>query len=148
MIKLHIRLCFYDESRHLLQCQEEFYIFFLRFKRDIPSKQALYAEIDLLEEALSKLGSPLVFSHNDILLKNVVHNEAEGLVECICINQFLHDSTVPRDCGIWHELEHGNAELPHLVQKIVEKPTFHGIGEIFHFLSAEFRFLEHRTSIF
>ncbi len=40
--------------------------------------------------------------------------------------------------------KHGHAELPDLVQKIMEKPTFHGTGEIFHFLSAEFPFSEHK----
>ncbi len=33
------------------------------------------------------------------------------------------------------------AEFTDLAQKIVEKQTFHGIGEIFHFSSSDFSFL-------
>ena len=36
--------------------------------------------------------------------------------------------------------DRGSTELPILAWKIVEKPTFHGIGEVFHFLSTEFPF--------
>ncbi len=51
--------------------------------------------------------------------------------------------------------ECGSVELPDLVQKIMEKQTFHGIGGIFQFLIVEcpffckeFPFLERRISNF
>ncbi len=38
-------------------------------------------------------------------------------------------------------------ELPDLAQKIAEKWIFHGIGELIHFLSADFSIFEHGISI-
>ena len=49
-----------------------------RLKKDLPSKETLAADLDRMEEALTKLGSPSVFSHNDLLLKNIVYNKAKG----------------------------------------------------------------------
>ena len=37
--------------------------------------QQLIEEIDQLHDVLPKLGSPVVFSHNDFLLQNVIYDE-------------------------------------------------------------------------
>ncbi|ELU17086.1 hypothetical protein CAPTEDRAFT_216393 [Capitella teleta] len=41
----------------------------------LPSVDALRAELKMLEKELLQLNSPLVFSHNDLLLKNIVYNK-------------------------------------------------------------------------
>jgi len=41
------------------------------------SRQELIQEIDQLHDVLPKLGSPVVLSHNDFLLQNVVYNEKQ-----------------------------------------------------------------------
>ncbi|RWS07786.1 Ethanolamine kinase 1-like protein [Dinothrombium tinctorium] len=45
----------------------------------IPNKQHLNREVNLLEKHLSNLGSPIVFCHNDLLLKNIVLNKCNGV---------------------------------------------------------------------
>lgn len=45
----------------------------------IPSLKVLEEEICWMKEHLSQLGSPVVFCHNDLLSKNIIYNEAEGL---------------------------------------------------------------------
>jgi len=42
---------------------------------ELPSQSALNEEVWLLESHLVKLNSPVVFSHNDTLLKNIVYNK-------------------------------------------------------------------------
>ncbi|KAL3256295.1 hypothetical protein MRX96_017197 [Rhipicephalus microplus] len=52
----------------------------LRFVSCIPSKAELELEVSLLEEHLSGLGSPVVFCHNDLLVKNIIYQEKQGRV--------------------------------------------------------------------
>ncbi|GAB6019507.1 Ethanolamine kinase 1 [Chamberlinius hualienensis] len=54
-----------------------------RFKRYIPSKSKLGEELQLLEDHLSNLQSPVVFCHNDVLLKNVIYNKQNNKVAFI-----------------------------------------------------------------
>ncbi|CAN8027066.1 unnamed protein product [Ixodes persulcatus] len=46
----------------------------------IPSKLELELEVRILEEHLSELGSPVVFCHNDLLVKNIIYQETEDKV--------------------------------------------------------------------
>jgi len=39
------------------------------------SREQLIKEIDCLHDVLPKLGSPVVFSHNDFLLQNIIYDE-------------------------------------------------------------------------
>ena len=39
------------------------------------TRQLLIEEIDQMHDVLPKLGSPVVFSHNDFLLQNVIYDE-------------------------------------------------------------------------
>lgn len=52
----------------------------LRFVSSIPSKAELEQEVSLLEKHLSGLGSPVVFCHNDLLVKNIIYQEKEDRV--------------------------------------------------------------------
>lgn len=54
-----------------------------RFKRQVPSKEELASELDWLETKLSKLGSRLVFCHNDLLLANILYNESKHSIHFI-----------------------------------------------------------------
>ncbi|XP_042903874.1 ethanolamine kinase 1 [Parasteatoda tepidariorum] len=54
-----------------------------RFKSCIPSKEVLEEEVSSLKEHLMTLGSPVVFCHNDLLLKNVIFNEEKDEVTFI-----------------------------------------------------------------
>jgi ethanolamine kinase len=47
------------------------------------SKAQLEQEIACLQEALTELGSPVVFCHNDLLLKNIIYNEDNQKVSFI-----------------------------------------------------------------
>jgi len=49
----------------------------------LPSKSELFAEFANLEASLKQLKSPIVFCHNDLLLGNVVYNEAKMSVTFI-----------------------------------------------------------------
>lgn len=51
-----------------------------RFVSSIPSKAELEQEVSLLEKHLSGLGSPVVFCHNDLLVKNIIYQEKEDRV--------------------------------------------------------------------
>ncbi|CAG2163464.1 unnamed protein product [Oppiella nova] len=54
-----------------------------RFKKFIPKKQNLISEVNCLELSLKKLFSPVVFCHNDLLLKNIVFNSDKSAVTFI-----------------------------------------------------------------
>ncbi|GFX02695.1 ethanolamine kinase 1 [Trichonephila clavipes] len=54
-----------------------------RYKSLIKPKNVLEAEINSLKEELVKLESPVVFSHNDLLLKNVIYNKEKEEVTFI-----------------------------------------------------------------
>uniref|UniRef100_V9KQ60 ethanolamine kinase n=1 Tax=Callorhinchus milii TaxID=7868 RepID=V9KQ60_CALMI len=50
---------------------------------EVPNLDVLVREIDALKEHLSHIKSPVVLCHNDLLCKNIIHNEAEGHVKFI-----------------------------------------------------------------
>lgn len=52
-----------------------FFSFFFRLDEHKYNKRLLAQEINELEKVLTSLGCPVVFSHNDILLANVIWNE-------------------------------------------------------------------------
>ncbi|CAG2102912.1 unnamed protein product [Medioppia subpectinata] len=54
-----------------------------RFKKFIPKKENLLLEVNFLENSLRKLSSPIVFSHNDLLLKNIVFSAEKRAVTFI-----------------------------------------------------------------
>ncbi|XP_035215187.1 ethanolamine kinase 1-like isoform X1 [Stegodyphus dumicola] len=54
-----------------------------RFKSCIPSKDVLEIEINSLKKHLTTLESPVVFCHNDLLLKNVIYNKEKNEVTFI-----------------------------------------------------------------
>ncbi|XP_061166871.1 ethanolamine kinase 1-like [Saccostrea echinata] len=54
-----------------------------KFKKKIPPKENLEAELLELEQCIESLGYPTVFSHNDLLLKNIIYNKEEGKVTFI-----------------------------------------------------------------
>lgn len=54
-----------------------------RYEEVIVPKQKIQEEINLLREKLSKLNSPIVFAHNDLLLGNVVHTSENNTVTFI-----------------------------------------------------------------
>lgn len=54
-----------------------------RYKKCIPSKEDLEVEITTLRSHLINLESPVVFSHNDLLLKNIIYNKEKGAVTFI-----------------------------------------------------------------
>ena len=70
------------------------------------------------------------------------------------VHVHMHDFLVITLCKVslfripWMQNFDLSTELPDVAQEIMKKPTFHGIVEIFHFLSMEFPLLEHRISIF
>jgi len=41
------------------------------------SREQLRNEVDLLHDILPNIGSPVVFCHNDLLLRNVIYNEEQ-----------------------------------------------------------------------
>jgi len=46
---------------------------------DLPlNHQQLIKEIDQLRDILPNLGSPVVFSHNDLILENILYDEKAG----------------------------------------------------------------------
>ncbi|XP_029358380.1 ethanolamine kinase 2 isoform X3 [Echeneis naucrates] len=55
----------------------------LRIQQEVPSKAVLEQEMVWMKEHLSKLGSPVVLCHNDLLCKNIIHNSKEGHVRFI-----------------------------------------------------------------
>ena len=59
-------------------------MFIFRFLQlELPSKDELIAEFASLEKQLKLLDSPIVFCHNDLLLGNIVHNEAKKSITFI-----------------------------------------------------------------
>ncbi|XP_072941683.1 ethanolamine kinase [Epargyreus clarus] len=54
-----------------------------RFAKSFGSVTKLRIEFERLKSHLSKTESPIVFAHNDLLLGNVIHNEAQGTVSFI-----------------------------------------------------------------
>ncbi|XP_054723170.1 ethanolamine kinase 1-like [Uloborus diversus] len=54
-----------------------------RLRSCIPSREELEAEVETLKEHLVPLDSPVVFSHNDLLLKNVIYNKEKHEVTFI-----------------------------------------------------------------
>lgn len=46
----------------------------------IPSYAVLEKEYETLEKTLSKVNSPVVYAHNDLLLGNILYNEKQGSV--------------------------------------------------------------------
>ncbi|XP_051957051.1 ethanolamine kinase 1-like [Xyrauchen texanus] len=55
----------------------------LRIQQEVPSQDVLEQEMAWMKEHLSQLGSPVVLCHNDLLCKNIIHNEEEGHVRFI-----------------------------------------------------------------
>ena len=53
-------------------------VFFVRFQKEVPDFNALERELKMLQEHLQPLGSPVVFSHNDLLCNNIVYNKEKG----------------------------------------------------------------------
>ncbi|KAL1275804.1 hypothetical protein QQF64_035427 [Cirrhinus molitorella] len=54
-----------------------------RLKSEVPSAACLSDEMIWLQQNLSKLGSPVVLCHNDLLCKNIIYNQQEGNVKFI-----------------------------------------------------------------
>uniref|UniRef100_A0A9J8ASD2 ethanolamine kinase n=1 Tax=Cyprinus carpio carpio TaxID=630221 RepID=A0A9J8ASD2_CYPCA len=52
-----------------------------RLKSEVPSTACLRDEMIWLQQNLSKLGSPVVLCHNDLLCKNIIYKQQEGLNE-------------------------------------------------------------------
>lgn len=46
--------------------------------QDMPSLETLSVEMESLKRHLSKIDSPTVLCHNDLLTKNIVYNNKEG----------------------------------------------------------------------
>ena len=53
------------------------------FKKFVPKKEILVSEVNWLEPCLKKLCSPVVFCHNDLLVKNIVFNSENSCVTFI-----------------------------------------------------------------
>ncbi|XP_017292305.1 ethanolamine kinase 1-like [Kryptolebias marmoratus] len=51
--------------------------------QEVPSCEALSAEMDSLKRHLSQIDSPTVLCHNDLLTKNIIYNHKEGTVKFI-----------------------------------------------------------------
>lgn len=49
-----------------------------RFKTQIPSKDALTAEVKMLRDILLNHGAPVVYCHNDLLCQNIIYNQQNG----------------------------------------------------------------------
>ncbi|XP_065124741.1 ethanolamine kinase 1 isoform X1 [Paramisgurnus dabryanus] len=56
---------------------------FIRLNSEVPSATCLREEMIWLQQNLSKLGSPVVLCHNDLLCKNIIYNQKEGNVKFI-----------------------------------------------------------------
>ncbi|KAK6472066.1 ethanolamine kinase 1-like [Huso huso] len=55
----------------------------IRIQQEVPSLEVLEQEMAWMKEHLSQLGSPIVLCHNDLLCKNIIHNDKEGQVRFI-----------------------------------------------------------------
>ncbi|XP_066999642.1 ethanolamine kinase isoform X2 [Anabrus simplex] len=60
-----------------------------RFVKLIPNRQKLQQEYELLKSELMDLGSPVVFSHNDLLLGNIIYNSKK---ECVTFIDYEYAS--------------------------------------------------------
>ena len=49
-----------------------------RIQQEVPSQEVLEQEMTWMKDYLSQLGSPVVLCHNDLLCKNIIHNDKEG----------------------------------------------------------------------
>lgn len=49
-----------------------------RLHTEVPSTRCLREELVWLQQSLSKLGSPVVLCHNDLLCKNIIYNQGAG----------------------------------------------------------------------
>lgn len=56
-----------------------FLFIYSRFKEKILMKEDLEKELLELEKCIESLGYPAVFSHNDLLLKNIIYSKEEGM---------------------------------------------------------------------
>lgn len=54
-----------------------------RFQKIIPSAEVLQTELNLICQQLEAMNMPIVFSHNDLLLKNIIFNKEESTVHFI-----------------------------------------------------------------
>ncbi|VVD05714.1 unnamed protein product [Leptidea sinapis] len=54
-----------------------------RFAKKFGSKTRLWIEYERLKSHLMRTESPLVFAHNDLLLRNVIYNDCQGIVSFI-----------------------------------------------------------------
>ncbi|MBN3307804.1 EKI1 kinase, partial [Amia calva] len=54
-----------------------------RFLTEVPSIDILTSETEMLKKHLSQINSPAVLCHNDLLCKNIIYNEDNGLVKFI-----------------------------------------------------------------
>jgi len=57
--------------------------FDLRFEMLIPSYAILEKEYQILEKTFSKMESPIVYAHNDLLLGNILYNQKQETVAFI-----------------------------------------------------------------
>ncbi|XP_029429769.1 ethanolamine kinase 2 [Rhinatrema bivittatum] len=54
-----------------------------RLPQEVPNLQVLEEEVAWMEEQLSRLNSPVVLCHNDLLCKNMIYNQKKGYVRFI-----------------------------------------------------------------
>ncbi|XDV25005.1 hypothetical protein PO909_029011 [Leuciscus waleckii] len=54
-----------------------------RLNSEVPSSACLRDEMIWLQQNLSKLGSPVVLCHNDLLCKNIIYNQKEETGDCL-----------------------------------------------------------------
>lgn len=67
------------EHRSLFVFSECMHVSFVpRLNSEVPSSTCLRDEMIWLQQNLSKLGSPVVLCHNDLLCKNIIYNQKEG----------------------------------------------------------------------
>ena len=55
-----------------------FSLIFLRYEKEILSVVNVVDELKLLKNLLSNSDIPLVYCHNDLLVKNIIYNKKEG----------------------------------------------------------------------
>ena len=61
---------------------------------DLPlNHEQLIKEIDQLHDVLPKLGSPVVFSHNDLLFQNVIYDEKARQFSCVSLSVYCKCET-------------------------------------------------------
>ena len=57
---------------------DDFPLIFLRYEKEILSVVNVVDELKLLKNLLSNCDIPLVYCHNDLLVKNIIYNKEEG----------------------------------------------------------------------